>query len=290
MDRPGRPRWWGELLVLAFLLFVYDLVADAARVHVSDAVRHGRDLLAVEAHAHLAVERALDGLTVRHTWLQVPLSYYYDVAHVCLTTGVLVGLYVLRPGVYRSLRTALLSVNAVALGVFFAWPVAPPRLLGDGFVDVVASSGTVGAWEGSATAARHANEYAAMPSLHVAWAVWVLIAVLAATPRRWPRLLAGAHVAVTVACVLLTGNHYVLDAAAGCVLTVAVWQPFRRGLRAPEPPETRVLLVPAVLAADRASVAPGELQPGLREAGATADVVDHLHQVPAGTGPLLKPV
>jgi membrane-associated phospholipid phosphatase len=100
--------------------------------------------------------------------------------------------------------------------------VAPPRLLpGAGFADVVADSGTWGAWQGGV--AERANEFASMPSVHLAWAVWVALTVASMTSRRWVRAAAWVHVALTSVVVVVTGNHYVLDLVAGTVVAAAAW-------------------------------------------------------------------
>ena len=107
----------------------------------------------------------------------------------------------------------------LAFVVFWRFPVAPPRMLG-GFVDVVASSGAIGSWHGHSGLASHANELAALPSLHIAWAAWCTLAVWRATRRVWARALAILYPLLTTFAVLATGNHFVLDVFAG-LLTFA---------------------------------------------------------------------
>ncbi len=46
----------------------------------------------------------------------------------------------------------------------------------DGFTDVVASTHALGSWHTGALASQ-ANQLAAMPSLHIAWAVWCSVAL-----------------------------------------------------------------------------------------------------------------
>jgi hypothetical protein len=220
-----RPLLFGELALVAFLLFGYDRVAATANVDPGTAYRHGRQLLAVEQFFHLDVEQPLNRLLAAwHTLGQV-LSVYYDFAHGCVTFTVLAVVYVFASEGYRRARTSLFVINLLGLVIFWLVPVAPPRLLpGGGFVDVVAHSGTWGAWEaGGSTVAEHANHFASLPSLHVAWAVWVLRTVVAAGASALWRTLAAVHVALTVAIVLLTGNHYLLDVVAGAAVAEAAW-------------------------------------------------------------------
>ena len=222
---PRRPVLVGEVAAVLLLLFGYDRVAAFAGGRAAPAIQHGRHLLAAERTLHLAVEYRLDHALAGHPGLGRALSVYYDFAHGIVTFGVLGVLYLCRPAGYRSARWALVSLNVAALAVFASFPVAPPRLLPDGgFADIVAGSGTWGAWEGSGAAvAQHADLYAALPSLHVGQATWVLLVVLASTRRRSLRGLAAAHLCLTVLIVLSTGNHYVVDVMAGAGLTVLTW-------------------------------------------------------------------
>jgi membrane-associated phospholipid phosphatase len=89
-----------------------------------------------------------------------------------------------------------------------------------GFTDVVASTHAIGSWHTGALASD-ANQLAAMPSLHIAWAVWCTIAVWLTSARVWLRALAVVYPFVTGFAVLSTGNHYLLDIVGGA-LTIAL--------------------------------------------------------------------
>jgi diacylglycerol O-acyltransferase / wax synthase len=110
----------------------------------------------------------------------------------------------------------------VAIGCFAIYPVMPPRLLPGlipgGFVDTVTQGHTVGSW--GSPLVSHANQLAAMPSLHVGWATWVLLKVWAATTRRSLRAAATTHLAITVVVVIATANHFTLDVLAGAVVAL----------------------------------------------------------------------
>ncbi len=219
-----RPVWFGELALVALLLVVYDKVADLAGVRAAVAVVHGQRILQWEDTAHLNIELLAQQLLAHARWLVDPVALWYDFAHVGVTMAVLLAVWLLRPEVYRGLRNVLMLVNLLALAVFFSYPVAPPRLLpGAGFRDVVALSHTPGAWESSGRLSQHANEYASVPSLHVGYALWVVLAAVLCTRSRWLRSLAFGHLTLTVAVVLTTGNHYLFDIAAGGVAVLVAW-------------------------------------------------------------------
>ncbi len=94
--------------------------------------------------------------------------------------------------------------------------MAPPRLLtGYGFIDTVVAFHTWGSW-GSTSVDAASNQFAAMPSLHVGWALWCTLSVWTLTRHRLARLLAGYPV-LTALVVLGTANHYLLDVAGGAL-------------------------------------------------------------------------
>ena len=124
-----------------------------------------------------------------------------------------------RADIYRPLRNSLVLINVLAFIVFWRYPVAPPRML-SGFTDVVASTHAIGSWHDGALASQ-ANQLAAMPSLHIAWAVWCSVAIWRATGRVWIRTLGIVYPFVTAFAVLATGNHFVLDIVGGVLVALA---------------------------------------------------------------------
>jgi hypothetical protein len=102
--------------------------------------------------------------------------------------------------------------------VFWTWPVAPPRFAVPGMTDVLVRYRILGAGSPHGPDSL-VNLYAAMPSLHVAWAAWCAAALVTATRSRW-RHLAWLYPAATTVVVLATANHFLADAAAGLAVTV----------------------------------------------------------------------
>jgi hypothetical protein len=221
-----RPRADRELLLLAALYVCYSLARLAADDDVARAVTNAHRLLGVEAVVHLDVERWLNALVSGLPLLALLASYWYAALHYVVTPAVLVWVYRRHPGHYRRARTALVVATGLGLVGFVLLPTAPPRML-PGFVDTLAGTAGQGWWAGDASAPKGlgglTNELAAMPSLHVGWALWCAWVVLLAGRRRWLRVLAVAYAAGTVLVVVGTANHYVLDAAGGAaVLAVGV--------------------------------------------------------------------
>ncbi|MGH2832983.1 MAG: phosphatase PAP2 family protein, partial [Solirubrobacteraceae bacterium] len=200
------------------LAVLYDTITNLAPAREALALAHGRSILDLERSLGIAVESKLNHWLVGHHTFATIASYYYDNAHFIVTLGLLGWLWFKRADIYRPLRNTLVAINLLGLLVFWLCPVAPPRMLsGAGFTDVVAASHTFGSWHTGSLAAD-ADQLAAMPSLHLAWATWCTLAMWAMTRRRWLRVLAVLYPLLTTVAVLGTGNHYLLDVLAG-VLT-----------------------------------------------------------------------
>ena len=238
----GRPRWWTQAAIIALFLWAYDAINNLNPVRHAVALAHGSSLMRIELRTHLDPELALNRWLAPHLALGRLIGDYYDTAHFVVTLTLLGLVWWRHPPRYRMLRNALIGINVIGFAVFWLFPVAPPRMLNSfGFVDIVAVTHAVGAWSKSAVASQ-ANEYAAMPSLHMAWALWCAIAVWCVRRDRISRVAAVAYVVVTGVAVLATANHYFLDVAAG-VATAAlaagvavVWE--RRRPAAPELPSS----------------------------------------------------
>lgn len=220
-----RPRWWGELLVIVFLAWAYDTIANLAPLREKLAVAHGSDILSLERSLHIAPEAALNSWLVAHDTLGAILSYYYDNAHFIVTFGLLGWLWWKRADIYRPMRSSLVAINVIGLLVFWLYPVAPPRML-SGFTDVIASSHTFGSWHTGSLAAD-ANQFGAMPSLHIAWAAWCTLVLWRLSSNVWVRAVAVVYPCVTAFAVLATGNHYLLDLLGGlatfAIACAAAW-------------------------------------------------------------------
>jgi hypothetical protein len=214
-----RTRWWVEALTVVWLCWVYDAITNLAPLRLHVALAHAQGVLSLERALHIDPELTLDRWLAGHHTLGLVISDYYDNAHFIVTLGLLGWLWWRRADICRPLRNSLVVVNLLGFLVFWRYPVAPPRMLA-GFTDVVASTHAIGSWHTGALAS-HANELAAMPSLHIAWAAWCVLAVWRISERRWVRSLAILHVCLTALAVLSTGNHFVLDIFGGLLALAA---------------------------------------------------------------------
>ncbi|MFZ2014601.1 MAG: phosphatase PAP2 family protein [Nocardioides sp.] len=227
IQAPERPvrllRWWHELVLATLLYACYDAARGLSRGGFVKAERDGWHILDFERALHLDPEGWLNAHLQTFPLLAVPACYAYATLHFVVTPSVLVWAYCRRPTAYARARTTLALATAGALFGFWFFPTAPPRLLiGGGFQDTLATYSNWG-WWGSQTsipqgAAALANQFAAMPSLHVAWSIWCAATLIAHVRSRTVRVLAGLYPVITATVVLATANHYLLDVAAGAAL------------------------------------------------------------------------
>jgi hypothetical protein len=128
---------------------------------------------------------------------------------------------------YRAARTWLMTSTLIGLVGFTLLPTCPPRLLSPahGFVDTMAQYSSYGWWGGDASAPRGlggmTNQYAAMPSLHVGWALWCGVLLWRHGRTRTVKVLGVAYPLTTALVVMGTANHYLLDAVAGVAVMAA---------------------------------------------------------------------
>ncbi|MFD7243562.1 bifunctional glycosyltransferase 87/phosphatase PAP2 family protein [Streptomyces massasporeus] len=221
-----RPNLLLELLLLRVTYAAYSQVRLAAgggsnSAGRAEAEEHGRQVYDLERVLHLDIERWANHTVVGIGWLRDFLDQYYMSFHFVVPLAVLAVLYWRRPGDYRWARAALGFATLLALVGFWLYPLAPPRLMPTlGFIDTVHGVQDFSQPDyGTLTALT--NQYAAMPSLHFGWSLWcgVVIAILAS--RWWVKALAVLHPLLTLASIVATANHWVLDAAGGAVVIVA---------------------------------------------------------------------
>ncbi|MEV6051196.1 phosphatase PAP2 family protein [Streptomyces sp. NPDC052107] len=216
-----RLRWWTELPLILLVYGCYSAGRLLARGDVSSAVDHGLAILRIEKALSLNAEHPLNRLFTREPWLGVPADFWYASLHYLVTPAILIWLFRTRAEHYRRARTWLMTSTFIGLIGFTLLPTCPPRLLsaGHGFVDTMAQYSSYGWWGGEASAPRGmggmTNQYAAMPSLHVGWALWCGVMLWRHGGTRVAKILGVLYPLGTALVVMGTANHYSLDAVAG---------------------------------------------------------------------------
>ncbi len=190
------------------------------------AARNAERVVTLERQLGIHVEPALQRLLLPRTRLVAALNVAYVSLNVGLTVGWLIHLFRRREPEFHRLRRAAVTATLGAQPVFLLFPVAPPRTLA-GFVDTIEEVSGVDLDRG--LVAELYDPIAAVPSIHLAYAV-VTAAGIRGTARS-PRLraLAPGYPAAVALVVFATANHYVVDALAGAVLGAVAFRLARRG-------------------------------------------------------------
>jgi hypothetical protein len=247
-----QPKWWQEVLIIGLCYWIYSRIRNLVPEQRSIAERHGRGVQHLQDALHLNFERSLNRFVADHEPVAQVMNYYYATLHFVVTIGCLVWLYRARPRIYRGARTVLFATSLVALAGFYLYPLAPPRLLPQyGYVDTLLKFHTWGSLA-DPNVAEHSNQYAAMPSLHIGWALWCGVSLFLCARRAWVRALGVLYPIATLLVIVGTANHFVIDAVAGLAVflfgcavqylfsgrSAFVEAPIRRRLIGPAPAET----------------------------------------------------
>ncbi|MDQ0584577.1 phosphatase PAP2 family protein [Streptomyces rishiriensis] len=218
---PARPPIVRELLLVAGLFLVYKLGRQLAAGHTGEALRNAHDVWHVERLLRLPGEGSVQALLLHGDTLVEVANTYYATVHFPATLAFLVWLYLRRPAHYVWARRVLAAVTGAALVLHLLVPLAPPRMLAaTGLVDTARVYGP--SVYGPPQTDHLSNQFAAMPSLHFAWALMVAIGLVVATRSRW-RWLWLLHPLLTLLVIVGTANHYWLDAiVAGALLALAL--------------------------------------------------------------------
>jgi hypothetical protein len=219
----GIGSWWRgrfgrrllvEFLLLFSLLTLYRLGRYLGRNQVDVAFAHARDILDWERAIGIDTERELQLAFLDDLSVIKAMNRYYAMVHFPATVAFIAFFYARAADLYPRIRNVFISVTGVALVMQILYPLAPPRML-SGYVDTIARYGPeIYSRPGVESVA---NQYAAMPSLHVGWALIIAYGMWKVTQRPW-RWIGVIHAVITGFAVVVTANHYWLDGAVALVL------------------------------------------------------------------------
>ncbi|MHB8490818.1 MAG: phosphatase PAP2 family protein [Solirubrobacteraceae bacterium] len=241
------PRGWPDvfrqvaLFTLAYA--AYRVVRGLVENEGTAAFQHARDVIQIERSLHIFVEPSIQAWASGSHTLTAVASWLYVNAQFTITVGALLYLYVFQNGIFYRVRDVLLISLAIALIGYEVFPTAPPRFLPEwGFTDTVSNATNIHLTHSSAFFEDLFNPYAAVPSMHVAFAL-IIGWPLARRTRRLPvRALWCAYPLLIAFVIIATGNHFIFDTLLGALTAVlssyaAGWLPRLR--------QARIRLAPA---------------------------------------------
>lgn len=219
-----KPRWWFEIAMIYGIYAVYSLIRNGVHDVENTAFSNGAAILRFEDRFGLAWERGLNTFLDHTPSVAAVCAVVYASLHFIVTPGTLVWLYVWHHRKYRFTSTVLVLTTCLALVGFYTLPTAPPRMFAnEGFVDIMAKTGSWGWWPESGTPASDniSNQFAAMPSLHCAWATFCGVVIVMYTKKHIVRVLGALYPVLTYFVVMGTANHYLIDIVGGLVTLAA---------------------------------------------------------------------
>ena len=218
------PNGWVDLLRQIVLFcsayWLYRVVRGLVDGRAAEAFENARSVIAVERDLGMFFEPAVNAWATSHAFVIDAASWMYVNSHFAITTVTLAWIYLRRNERFYFVRNMFMVAMGVALVGYVALPTAPPRFMPEfGFTDSVAAFTGVDAEKGSASVLF--NPYAAIPSMHVAFALMLGVTMSRIVRRRWAHALWLAYAPVVTFVVVATANHWWLDGFLGAVVALA---------------------------------------------------------------------
>jgi hypothetical protein len=208
--------WWVEIVAIVAFYMIYSAIRNANEGGAQEAFDNARELISLQKSLGINHEEALQDWALHFRPLIIAMNYFYGSLHFVVTAGVGIFLFRRWSDDYPKWRNALAISTGLALIGFITWPLMPPRLMPEsyGFVDTLAKYPTFWSFNSGAVS-KISNQFAAMPSVHCVWALWCACVMVPRARRDWVKVLFVLYPISTVMAIVLTGNHYVLDAVGG---------------------------------------------------------------------------
>ena len=212
--------FWNQLAIALIVYFGYEATSSIAGGSNKEAVSNALKEVRLERALHIFNEHGIQSFFVDHfVWLVRLSNLFYVTVHFVLPVVVLVILFRKFPERYLVWRNVMAVLNIIALVIFAMFPVAPPHMLPASYHFIDTQSVIGGAGSLDAMLMKDAgNPYAAMPSLHFAWAIWCAWALAPVVKNKWARRALIADPFVTTFVVIVTANHFWIDIAGGMLV------------------------------------------------------------------------
>jgi membrane-associated phospholipid phosphatase len=223
------PHGWLDALrqvsLFAGAYFLYGLVRGLVEGDANAAFAHARELIFLERTLHVFVEPSIQAWASGSHALMVSASWLYVNAQGPITIAALVFLYMRHNGSFYFVRNMFLIAMAIALVGYAVFPTAPPRFMPEwGFTDTVSDFTPFNVSHPSASMSALFNQYAAVPSMHVAFALMIGWPLARLSRRRLVKALWAMYPLLMTFVIVVTANHFIVDALLGAITAgVSAW-------------------------------------------------------------------
>jgi hypothetical protein len=221
---------WFDLIefgLAAFGFLCYFVVRGGVVDDAGAALDNARWIIEVQQAFGVFIEPAVNQWVLESAGRVRFVNFVYFWLDFPLIVGIAIFFFIRTRRHYTILRDALLISGAFALIMYWTFPVAPPRYLPEwGFVDTLAEFDNLSYQAQSMR--PFVNPFAAVPSLHVGWAIILAIVIFDATRAMWARIVICSVMVAQVVAVIGSANHFIFDAVVGAIVSlaglgVAVW-------------------------------------------------------------------
>ncbi len=219
-----RLRWWKELLFTGAIYLFYESTRNLTKSGANAAYENALEIIRAQKWLRINWEYEVQQFFIDDRWVLISSNYFYGAGYVVSTLFALIWLYRRRPDHYPFWRNTLAIGTLLGLVGFRFYPLMPPRLLdvhlGElvyGFVDTLKEFPTLWSFDNSAME-KVSNQYAAMPSLHCGWAIWVMVSTFGLVRTQVMKVVVVLLPVTTIFVVVVTANHYLLDAVGGLLI------------------------------------------------------------------------
>jgi hypothetical protein len=211
------------VLQLSFFFLAYNgyqLVRGLSEGREHIAFANAERLIDIQRSLGAFFEPGFQQALLEYDWLINMANFLYMNTHFVVTTSFLVWLYLFRNDHFYFVRNMFLVAMAVALVGYGLYPTAPPRLMPEfGFTDTIAAY--TGVTQDAGTVSLLVNQYAAVPSMHIAFSLMIAVPGMRLAGHPVTRTLWSAYPLLVFFVIVVTANHFWLDAAAGAAVASA---------------------------------------------------------------------
>jgi membrane-associated phospholipid phosphatase len=204
-----------QIVLFCGAYWLYRLARGMVYDQTVSAFDHARNIIDLERSTHVFVEQSIQTWAIGTGFVNDLASWMYLNSHFVVTTCTLAFIYLFRNEHFYFVRNMFMVAMGLALVGYVVYPTAPPRMFPElGFVDSVANYTGVS----ESSVGTLFNPFAAVPSMHVCFALMLSIPMIRMSRHTWAKALWGVYAPAITFVVIATGNHWIFDAVTGALV------------------------------------------------------------------------